>query len=104
MKNLCLALVLVSLVGCTRDVIFYETIDTGCISFKPIRLTQQDKELVKSGAMSDSLVSQLLTHNETGAERCGWKPNGSSATMQGPEKDPKDPLAFPIVLRNSRYE
>lgn len=95
MKNLFLPLALAILVGCTRDVIVYETIDTGCISFKPIRLTQQDKELVRSGAMSDSLVNQLLAHNETGAERCGWKPNSSSATMQGPEKDPKDPPGFP---------
>lgn len=40
-----------------------------CDVFGPIYLDSADVDLV-----SDGLVDQVLTHNETGAALCGWRP------------------------------
>lgn len=49
-----------------------EVVDTSCVTFRPIILTESDAKLVLDGAISQDLVDQILTHNETGARRCGW--------------------------------
>lgn len=38
-----------------------------CTSFAPIRPSSQD-------VLTDGLARQILTHNETGARNCGWRP------------------------------
>ena len=40
-----------------------------CAGFKPIRPAIADVD-----AMSAGLARQIVTHNETGAELCRWKP------------------------------
>jgi len=39
-----------------------------CAGFRPIRPSVADTD-----TMSGSLVSQILTHNETGKSLCGWQ-------------------------------
>jgi hypothetical protein len=51
--------------GCAPGV---ETRTGSCDLFAPIRPTADDV-----AAISDSLVTQLVTHNETGARLCGWE-------------------------------
>lgn len=102
MRLLALALA-ATLVACTPHVTVPDPVDTGCIAFRPITLTKQDKQLVMEEKISQSLVDQILAHNETGERRCGWKGNVPSTTMAMPAKDPQDPLAFPVILRNSRH-
>lgn len=54
--------------GCTD--IQTVTVDSGCHWTKPIRPKPSDLD-----TMSDSLVEQILSHNETGIRRCRWQPN-----------------------------
>ena len=41
--------------------------DTGCLMFSPIRLTKAE-----IAVLSDESARQVLTHNTTGEQRCGW--------------------------------
>lgn len=41
--------------------------DTGCLVFAPIRLTKAEVSM-----LSDESARQILTHNVTGEQRCGW--------------------------------
>lgn len=50
-------------------------VTSGCEWTRPIRPTAEDVAVI-----SDSLVDQLLIHNETGARICGWK----AAARTGP--------------------
>lgn len=40
-----------------------------CVGWAPIRPTEAD-----IAVMSDDLIAQILTMNETGARLCGWTP------------------------------
>jgi hypothetical protein len=42
---------------------------TACDGWRPIRPLKDDL-----ATMSDTLVGQVLAHNEFGARLCGWKP------------------------------
>lgn len=42
---------------------------TGCLGWKPIRTSASDLQVI-----SDSLVNQILEHDEYGAKACGWAP------------------------------
>lgn len=43
-----------------------------CDVFRPIRPVAGESQ-----HLSESLVEQILTHNETGARLCGWVPPGA---------------------------
>jgi hypothetical protein len=65
-KRTLLALTLTSAaLGCAPGV---ETRIGSCDLFVPIRPTPADVATI-----SDGLVTQLVTHNETGARLCGWE-------------------------------
>lgn len=56
-----LTLISVSIAGCaTTD---------GCTRFKPMRPSANDAKVI-----SDGFKRQIVAHNETGEEHCGWKP------------------------------
>ena len=65
---------------CNQPVQADPVVDTGCVAFSAIRPTDQDIDV-----MSDDLVNQLLTHNETGNKRCGWKTRDKPADQVGRE-------------------
>jgi hypothetical protein len=43
-------------------------VDTACDWVKPIYVS-------KSDVLSDDTAKAILTHNQTGAKNCGWKPS-----------------------------
>lgn len=44
-------------------------VDTGCNWAKPIYVRKGDM-------LTDATAGEILEHDMTGAERCGWKPTG----------------------------
>ncbi|SDB57471.1 hypothetical protein SAMN02982931_04565 [Bauldia litoralis] len=58
-----LALIVVSIAGCTTDPIFRND----CDWVQPIRPSPSD-------ALTRQTKEQILAHNEAGARLCGWRP------------------------------
>lgn len=78
----CATVGVLSLLACTPNVVTeVVTVDTGCVAFDAIRPEPADIEVI-----SDSLVDQILIHNEVGHRRCGWK-----ARDTAPRPPPKPP-------------
>lgn len=46
-------------------------VDTGCDWTRPIYIARED-------VLTDSTARTILTHNQTGARLCGWKPKNSA--------------------------
>ncbi|MBO1856816.1 hypothetical protein J4G52_25080 [Burkholderia cenocepacia] len=47
-----------------------KTVDTGCKWTRPIYVHAGDE-------LSDTTAQEILAHNKTGAQRCGWKASSS---------------------------
>lgn len=75
---LILAFVVIFVSGCTTQSlappkVTINGIKVGhCYGFKPIRPTSKDVDV-----MSNSLASQILSHDKHGQATCNWKPNGA---------------------------
>ena len=64
-SRLCLRLSVIAVLttGCATD----PGVISGCDWAEPIRPSQADQ-------LSEGTARQILTHNETGAALCGWRP------------------------------
>lgn len=50
-----------------------KVVDTACKWTKPIIISQQD-------LFTDETAKQIVAHNETGRDKCGWVPPKKGAT------------------------
>lgn len=53
---------------CTPPEPIVRVIDTGCTWTAPIFVSSRDE-------LTDKTAEEIVAHNRTGQEKCGWKPN-----------------------------
>jgi hypothetical protein len=58
-----LSVIAVLIAGCATD----PGVGSGCDWVEPIRPSRADQ-------LSEDTAQQILAHNETGAQLCGWRP------------------------------
>lgn len=71
-KLLLLALTALLAGCCTPPEPTVRIIDTACAWTKPIIISKQD-------ILTDGTAQQIVAHNDTGRDRCGWKPPSKGA-------------------------